>query len=272
MLGTDLMTVLNPGNDVTGLDLPGIDITRLDQCLSIVKKLSPDVIVNAAAFTRVDDCETREEEAFLVNAHGAGNIAEAAESTNSLLVHYSTDYVFDGCKENAYLEDDIPNPQSIYGKSKLLGEDLVRRNCSNHLIIRTSWLFGQNGPNFIRTIVGLATKGSPLRVVNDQRGSPTSSKDLAEHTLKMIEAGCRSTYHVTNFGSCTWFDLASKAVEWAGLMGISVTPVSTSEFPRPAPRPANSILANARLKKDGLPPMRSWQAAAREYIERYLKK
>lgn len=271
MLGTDLMTVLNPGNDVTGLDRPEIDITGLEQCLAKVKDLGPDVIINAAAFTRVDDCETRQEEAFLVNGYGAGNIAQAAASANSLLVHYSTDYVFDGRKDQAYLEEDIPNPQSIYGKSKLLGENLVRRNCSNHLIIRTSWLFGQNGPNFIQTIIGLARKGSPLRVVNDQKGSPTFSRDLAEHTLKMIEAGCRSTYHVTNSGSCTWYDLASKAVEWMGLTGISVTPVSTSEFPRPAPRPANSILANARLKKDGLPLMRSWQAAAREYIERHLK-
>jgi dTDP-4-dehydrorhamnose reductase len=271
MLGTDLLAVLNPGNDVTGFDLPEFDITRLDQCLARVKDLRPDVIINAAAFTRVDDCETRDKEAFLVNGQGAGNIAEAAASTNSLLVHYSTDYVFDGRKEDAYLEDDVPNPQSIYGKSKLLGEDLVRRNCSNHLIIRTSWLFGRNGSNFIRTIVGLARKGIPLRVVNDQKGSPTFSRDLAEHTLKMIEAGCSSTCHVTNCGSCTWYDLACGTLEWAGLTGIPVTPVSTSEFPRPAPRPANSILANARLKGYGLPSMRPWQAAAREYVERHLK-
>jgi dTDP-4-dehydrorhamnose reductase len=231
-----------------------------------MQALRPDVVINAAAFTRVDDCETHKEEAFLINGQGAGNLAMAAASVNALLVHYSTDYIFDGLKKDAYLEADTPNPQSIYGKSKLLGEELIRQNCPSHLILRTSWLFGKNGPNFIRTIVGMARKGMPLRVVNDQKGSPTYSKDLAAHTLKMIDAGCRATYHLTNGGSCTWFELASKAIEWAAIKGISIVPVSTSEFPRPAQRPANSILDNAHLKRDGLPLMRHWQEAAREYI------
>jgi dTDP-4-dehydrorhamnose reductase len=271
MLGTDLMAAFGPSHDVVGLDQPQMDITRLEQCLAAVEKFEPDVVINAAAFTRVDDCETHAEEAFWVNGRGAGNLARAAASAGSLLVHYSTDYIFDGLKKEAYLEEDAPNPQSIYGKSKLLGETLVRQNCPNHLIVRISWLFGQNGPNFIRTIVGAARKGARLRVVNDQKGSPTYAHDVAEHTLKMIAAGCRRTYHLTNGGSCTWFELASRALEWAGLEGVPITPVSTAEFPRPAPRPANSTLANARLERDGLPLMRSWQIAAREYIERHLK-
>jgi dTDP-4-dehydrorhamnose reductase len=271
MLGTDLMAAFSPVHDVIGLDLPEMDIAVLEQCDARMQELRPDVVINAAAFTRVDDCETQEKKAFLVNGHGAGNLSKAAASTGSLFVHYSTDYIFDGLKSEAYLEEDAPNPKSIYGKSKLLGEDLIRRNCPNHLIIRTSWLFGRNGPNFIRTIVDLARKGAPLRVVDDQRGSPTYSRDLAAYTLKMIAAGCRSTYHVTNSGSCTWFELASRAVQWAGIEGVSIAPVPTSEFPRPAPRPANSILANARLKQDGLALMRPWQTAAREYIEHHLK-
>ena len=271
MLGTDLMRVLGSACDAVGLDLPDLDITQLDQCLAKLDEVRPDVLVNAAAFTRVDACETREEEAYLVNGHGAGNLAQAAAAAGSLLVHYSTDYVFDGQKRDPYREEDAPNPQSAYGKSKLLGETLIREHCSNHVILRTSWLFGFNGANFIRTIVDAAKKGAALRVVNDQRGSPTYSRDLAVQTRIMIEAGCRGTYHATNGGSCTWYDLASNALKWAGLGSVPVTPVTTSEFPRPAPRPANSVLENAHLKREGLPLMRPWKLAVKEYVEQHLK-
>ena len=267
MLGTELMEAFRPGFDVVGVDRPEIDIGIPEQCLSKANHIRPDVIINAAAFTQVDGCETHQEEAFRVNGQGAGNLARAASETGSYFVHYSTDYVFDGLKEDAYLEEDAPNPRSVYGKSKLLGEELIHRHCPNHLILRTSWLFGQNGPNFIRTILDAAQNGTPLRVVNDQRGSPTYSKDLASHTVRLVEKRCRSTYHVTNGGSCTWFELASRALEWAGIRDVPMTPVSTSEFLRPAPRPANSVLANARLEREGFPPMRSWEEAAREYVE-----
>jgi dTDP-4-dehydrorhamnose reductase len=270
MLGSDLMSVLSPLYDVIGIDLPDLDITQPEQCLAKVRALRPNIIINSAAFTRVDDCETSQEQAFLVNGHGAGNLAQAAAASGSFLIHYSTDYIFDGQKTEAYVEEDEPNPQSVYGKSKLLGETLVHERCSKHMILRTSWLFGNNGPNFIRTILDIARKGTPLRVVNDQRGSPTYSLDLAVHTRLMIEAGCRETYHVTNSGSCTWFDLASSVLEWAGVQGVSVTPVTTADFPRPAPRPANSVLANDRLQRAGVPPMRSWKIAAREYVENCL--
>jgi dTDP-4-dehydrorhamnose reductase len=271
MLGTDLMETHHPGHKVIGLDLPDIDITSLERCFAVVEQFRPKLIINAAAFTRVDDCEAQPHKAFLVNGDGAGNLARAAASSGSVFVHYSTDYVFDGLKKEAYLEMDSPNPLSVYGKSKLAGEDMVRRYCPNHLILRTSWLFGRNGANFIRTIVNAAKQGAHLRVVNDQEGSPTYSKDLASFTRKMIESGCRGTYHVTNSGSCTWFDLASRALEWAGLQDVPMVPVSTSEFQRPAPRPPNSHLANARLKREGFPGMRLWEEAAREYVEENLK-
>jgi len=266
MLGADLMEVFRPGHEILGLDRPEIDITDLEQCLSIAEGFRPEVILNAAAFTRVDECETRQREAFLVNGEGAGNLCRAAAAVGSRMVHYSTDYVFDGIKREAYLEEDLPNPQSVYGKSKLLGEDLVRRHCPDHLILRTSWLFGRHGANFIRTIVSAAQKGAPLRVVDDQRGSPTYSKDLASQTLRMVDARCRRTYHVTNSGSCTWFELASQALEFAAIHTVALAPVSTLEFPRPAPRPANSILANARLQREGFRLMRPWQDAVREYV------
>jgi dTDP-4-dehydrorhamnose reductase len=265
MLGTDLVQVFRSSHDVVGVDLKELDITNPEQCLAVTKVHRPEVIINAAAFTRVDACETHSKEAFLVNGDGAGNLSKAAAEFGASIVHYSTDYVFDGRKKEAYLEEDEPNPQSVYGKSKLAGEDLVRRHCPNHLILRTSWLFGP-GVNFIRTILSAAQKGTPLRVVNDQKGSPTCSKDLASYTLNMIGSGCRSTYHLTNSGSCTWFELAARALEWAGMRNIPITPVTTSEFKRPAPRPANSVLANARLEREGFPLMRPWQAAAREYI------
>lgn len=272
MLGSDLMAEFAPQSEVLGLDLPEIDITRIEQCFSWVKKCRPEVILNAAALTQVDYCEANQKEAFLVNSEGAGNLARAASSIGATLVHYSTDYVFDGLKKDAYVEEDDPNPRSIYGKSKLAGEDLVRSGCPNHLIIRTSWMFGANGPNFIRTITDLARRGEPLHVVNDQRGSPSYSKDVASHTRKMIERGCKDTYHLTNSGSCTWYELSRKALDSVGIKNVSLIPVSTSEFPRPAPRPANSILANARLVKDGIPLMRPWQAAVEEYVEQELKK
>jgi len=272
MLGSDLMARFGSCHQVRGVDQQEMDITRPEQCLEQIQDFRPDAVINAAALTKVDYCESNEREAFLVNGEGAGNLAKAAAECGALLVHYSTDYVFDGQKMEAYLEEDAPNPQSIYGKSKLLGEELVRRQCSDYLILRTSWLFGRNGRNFIRTIVDLARKGTPLRVVNDQRGSPSYSEDVASHTLRMVEAGCRSTYHLTNSGFCTWYDLAVKALEFMGMEGVPVTPVSTREFPRPAPRPANSVLANCRLERDGLPPLRPWQGAVREYIERHLMK
>lgn len=271
MLGTELMQTFRAGHDVVGLDKPDIDITRAEACLAQTMAFRPEVILNAAAFTRVDDCETgHDKEAFLVNGEGAGNLARAAAEAGALFVHYSTDYIFDGEKTEPYLEEDAPNPKSIYGKSKLLGETLTRQNCAGHLILRIAWLFGAHGNNFIRTIVGAARKGGPLRVVNDQRGSPTYAADVAAYTLKMITSGCRNTYHLTNSGACTWYELAVRAVDWAGLRGVAITPVPSSEYPRPAPRPANSVLANARLEKAGCPPMRPWQDAVREYVRQHL--
>ena len=273
MLGSELMEAFSYSSgryETVGLDLPEIDITRQESCRAAIDGFKPDVAINAAAFTRVDDCETQQSLAISVNGDGAGNLAKAAAAAGAMFVHYGTDYIFDGRKAEGYREDDAPAPAGVYGKSKLLGEEMVRRNSPEHMIIRISWLFGANGANFIRTITGAARKGNPLRVVNDQRGCPTYAKDVAEQTVKMIEAGCRGTYHVTNGGDCTWYDLAVKAVEWAKIPGISITPVTSSEYPRPAPRPSYSILLDTRLEREGLPRLRHWQDAAREYVEIHL--
>jgi dTDP-4-dehydrorhamnose reductase len=270
MLGTDLMEKMRPGHEVQGLGRGELDIRDADQCMRRVEGFRPDIVINAAAMTNVDGCELNVEEAFLVNSRGTENLAAAAAAFNSRLVYYSTDYVFDGKKAEPYRESDTPNPQSVYGRSKFQGEEKARAMVPDHLILRTSWLFGCNGKNFIRTIVSAAREGEPLRVVNDQKGSPSFTRDLAAHTRAMLERGCRGTYHVTNRGSCSWYELAKTAVQWAGVKDASIVPVTTPEFPRPARRPANSVLANERLDQEGFPPLRPWQDAVQDYIRTCL--
>ena len=270
MLGTDLMRAFSGRGELTGLDIDELDITDEAQCRVRIAQLSPGVIINAAAMTRVDDCESREDEAFRVNALGAGNLAGAASEVGARLVHYSTDYIFDGSKQGPYLEEDPTSPLGVYGRSKLQGEELVRARCPEHLIIRTAWLFGRHGPNFIRTILTAAQSGRQLRVVNDQLGSPTCTVDLADHSVRLVEAGCRGTYHVTNSGSCTWYGLARFALDCAGMGGVSVEPVTTAEYPRPARRPANSVLANAHLLMEGFPALRHWTEAVRDYVRQTI--
>ncbi len=267
MLGTELMTVFAAAGPVTGVDIAELDITDAGQCHECVSRLRPDVIINAAALTAVDYCESHEEEANRINGEGPGNLAQAASETGALFVHYSTDYVFDGLKTAPYSEGDPPCPRSAYGRSKLLGENKVQACGSGHLILRTAWLFGCHGKNFIRTILRAARSGQPLRVVDDQRGSPTSARDLAVHTRRLVESGCRGIFHVANSGECTWFELARHSIEWAGIVGVSLSPCSTADYPLPAPRPANSVLAAARLENSGIGAMRPWQEAVRDYIQ-----
>jgi dTDP-4-dehydrorhamnose reductase len=258
-------------HDVTPLPRSELDITVEEQCRRRIEENEPEVVINAAAMTHVDGCESEEERAFAVNGAGPGNLAAALVGRGALLVHYSSDYVFDGTKREPYSEEDRPNPRSVYGRSKLEGERRIRETGPNHLILRTSWVFGRNGRNFIRTIVGAAGQGRPLRVVSDQEGSPTYTRDLAHITRIMVGAGCRGTYHVTNSGSCSWHELASRAVEWAGVSGIDVVPINTSDYPLPAPRPAYSVLGNFRLQREGFTPLRSWQEAAEEYVRAFLR-
>jgi dTDP-4-dehydrorhamnose reductase len=267
MLGTDLMEAFAANHQVVGVDREEMDITDASQCARSLRELRPDVVINAAALTNVDYCEDHEQEAFLINGEGAGNLALAAASIGSEFVHYSTDYVFDGLKQEPYSERDRPNPRSIYGMSKLRGEELVQSSHPDALILRTSWLFGFHGKNFIRTILGAAREGAQLRVVDDQKGSPTYSRDLAARTVRMARSKCRGLYHLTNQGSCTWYELAVQAVKGADLTGVELIPVATADYQRPAPRPANSVLDNARLRLEGMPMMRPWQVAVEEYIQ-----
>ena len=270
MLATDVRREFAPHHEVVAFPRAELDVTDREACRARIADVRPDVVINAAGMTNVDACESSREEAFRVNGEGPGNVAAAAAEAGALVAHYSTDYVFDGGKSGPYVEEDPPNPQGVYARSKLLGEVRVRESACEHLILRISWVFGSNGRNFIRSILNAAREQPVLRVVDDQRGSPSYTVDLAAATRRLVEAGCRGTYHVTNSGSCTWYELAARAVEWARLAGVRVVALSTREFPRPAPRPANSVLDNARLRREGFPLLRPWQEAAREYVECHL--
>ena len=263
------------GHEVSGIDFPEIDITRIESIRPVLKPGQFDAVINSAAFTAVDACEKEVERAFSVNAAGAGNLALAARESGSVFVHYSTDYVFDGTGTRPYVESDATNPASVYGKSKLEGERLVQAGNERSFIFRIAWLYGLHGGNFVKTIRGAAEKnaqtGTPLRVVNDQYGSPTWTVDVCRQTLRMLDTSSYGLYHATSEGVCTWFDFTVEILNAAGI-SAEVVPCSTAEFPRPAPRPLYSVLENAGLKRLGLNLMPDWEKAFSAYTEQERQK
>lgn len=267
MLGTEVQSLSKSlGIETTAMDIDDLDITSIDHVLDFTKKLKPQLIINCAAYTNVDGCETDEDNAFRVNAIGPRNLAMACEEIGASLVHISTDYVFDGTQENPYDEYDMPNPQSAYGRTKYAGERLVAHCCSRSYIIRTAWLYGAKGKNFVSTMLQLAKSGKPLKVVDDQIGSPTYAKDLAEAIMTLVEKPRYGIYHFTNAGFCSWYDFAKEIFDQAGLE-VDLSPCSTEEFPRPAKRPAFSKLKNNVGPAQGMPPLRPWQEGLRAYLE-----
>lgn len=242
-----------------------LDITQPRDVLEACWKLQPEVIINAAAYTAVDKAEAEPERAFLVNAQAVASLAQAATDVGALLVQISTDYVFDGRASRPYREEDEPNPLSVYGKSKLKGEQAAS-SAREHLIIRTSWLFG-DGWNFVEAIrKQLANGAKVLRVVADQRGRPTFAPDLARVIAQLVEKGERGLFHAANVGTTTWADFAKEIVAQLGL-AVPVVPISTEEANRPAPRPSYSVLDTSRLEAvvGALP---SWQDALNRYLHR----
>ncbi len=266
MLGTDLMKALNKRHMAVGLDIEELNITDLTQTLKTVKELAADVVINCAAYTNVDGCETNEEQAYKVNAIGPRNLAVACNELGAALVHISTDYVFPGTSSRPYREDDPIGPKSVYGWSKLAGENNVRALCSRHYIVRTSWLFGQHGPNFVKTMLRLAAERTELTVVNDQTGSPTYTGDLAAALIDLIAQPAYGTYHLTNSGTCTWYEFTKEILQDAGITGVDVKPISTEELNRPAPRPAFSVLDNFNWVLQGFKPLRHYREALGDYL------
>lgn len=245
-------------------DVHSLDIgngTAVRDCFRATK---PDAVVHCAAYTNVDGAESDEDNAFRVNAIGAQNIAAGCLETGARLAYISTDYVFDGENEAAYREFDVTNPQTVYGRTKWQGEELVRQILGRHYILRTAWLYGE-GNNFVRTMLKLAEEQPSLRVVCDQIGTPTSTVDLAAAVFRLLASDSYGTYHATCQGQCSWYDFACEIFRQTG-RNISVMPVKTAEFPRPAKRPAHSVLDNHMLRMTVGDPMREWKKALKEYL------
>ena len=265
LLGRNIAPLFRQKFDLTICDIDTWDIADRVSGEKHIEKYNPDVLINLAAITDVDGCEDKKELAEKVNAYGAGIVADLCNEHNVRFVHISTDYVFDGKKTVPYKENDPTNPMSVYGATKLMGERAVLEKNPSSLIIRAQWLYGEGGENFITKVVKMAKQCGTLRVVNDQRGSPTYTKDLAEPLSALIEKGKSGIYHLANSGSCTWFDFASEIFTLLK-MDVSITPISSVELERKATRPLYSVFDMWKFQKDTGLKMRPWREALREHL------
>ena len=321
-LGSALCSVLADAFQVIPATRAEFDITDFAATQAFIREAAPNVVIHPAAYTDVDGCEGDREKAFLVNAIGARNVAIAAREIAAKLVFISTDYVFGGKKEGLYLEYDLPNPSSVYGWSKLMGERMVMQQNPRSFILRISWLYGFHGNNFVKTMLSLASTKEELQVVNDQRGTPTFAGDVARQIQTLIQTDSYGLYHCTSQGGCTWYEFALEIFKNAGykvepatsgvvhlipippdltpnpqnprpktqdlgsntqflipnpeslipasspLKPLTLTPVTTEQFPRPAPRPQNAVLENFMLKIQGLDIMPPWQDSLEKFMQR----
>ena len=271
-LGTDLCRVLR-NVEVIPCTQNDIEITDIKSVKSVLTRHRPAVVINTAAYVRVDDCETERDRAFAVNALGARNLAVSAQNIGSKLVQVSTDYVFGGGRQpesGNYTEFDTPSPINIYGKSKLSGEDLVKSLCLKHFIVRTCGLFGVagssgKGGNFVETILKLASKNDEIKVVSDQVSSPSYTLDVADRIAKLITTEYYGIFHIVNSGACSWFEFAEEIVSLAGLQ-TRVLPISSDQYPQKARRPQFSALDSYQLRLLGMGEIRSWQEALKDYM------
>jgi dTDP-4-dehydrorhamnose reductase len=261
-VGCELRQSLAPLGEVIALDRAACDLARPAEVARILRAATPDVIVNAAAYTAVDRAEQEEELATLINGTAVGEIAQAARQLGALLIHYSTDYVFDGRKDAPYAEDDVPSPISAYGRSKLAGERAIAQCGGRYLIVRTSWIYAARGHNFLKTVLRLARERDELRIVDDQIGAPTWARDLAAATAVMTRQARQEIarddfesglFHVTGSGATSWFIFAQAAVKQAEQSGLlarksKIVPIASSEYPVAATRPKNSRLSGARAR------------------------
>jgi dTDP-4-dehydrorhamnose reductase len=277
-LGSDLIIALH-GHRVLGTARGGtpdssatisLDVSDAQETQSVIAGFAPDVVINTAAFHRVDDIEKDAGRAFEINALAAHRLALTCRDAGCALMHISTDYVFDGAKRSPYLETDPPNPLSAYGASKLAGELLIRAAWHKHCIVRTCGLYGLagasgKGGNFVNTMLRMASEGKTIKVVSDQVCTPTYTSDLAERIAALIETGTYGTYHITSAGQCTWHDFATEIFRLAGV-SADLQPISSAEFGAPARRPPYSVLDHAGLRGLGIDRMRPWQEALAEYV------
>lgn len=282
-LGNELLDIIKSGkaeigevseaikkSEVIALDVDELDITNLEQVKSKINDLKPDVIINCAAATNVDGCESNEDFAFKVNSIGPRNLAIASDEVGAKLVQVSTDYVFSGVGNKPLTEYDLTAPYSVYGKTKLLGENYVRELSSKYFIVRTAWLYGYVGHNFVYTMRRLGKDKEFITVVNDQRGNPTHANDLAYHILKLIQTEEYGVYHCTGKGECTWYDFAKMIIELSGEK-CEVKSCTSEEYKTPAKRPEYSSLDNMMLRCTIGDEMRDWKDAIKSFISKLDK-
>ena len=254
------------GADVVLADVDTLDITDKAATEKFIADCAPDVVINCAAYTNVDGCESNQDTASMVNGIGSRNLAIACENVGAKLVHVSTDYVFRGDEPTPRREYDMPWPISAYGKTKFAGEEFVRQYCKKSFIVRTAWLYGYTGKNFVKTMVWLAKEKGGAKVVNDQHGNPTNAADLSHHLLKIAASEEYGTYHCTGNGECTWFEFAAEIARLAGYEGV-MSPCTSEEFPTPTKRPAYSSLDNMMLRVTVGDEMRHWKDALKAYFD-----
>ncbi len=263
MLATDLINIASQaGYETIGLDVDELDITNQSQVQTKITEIKPDVIINCAAYTAVDQAEAEQEKCRAINVDGVKNLTDICLKRDIILVQISTDYVFNGQQES-YNEDDPKDPINYYGQTKAEAEDYIRKNLIKYYLVRTSWLYGKNGKNFVETISKLCAEKPEIKVVNDQIGRPTFTGDLSRGILNLLENKKEfGIYHLTNDGSCSWFEFAQEIARLQNL-SCNILPCTTAEFPRPAKRPRYSVLNNNKTEK-----LREWKEALREYLDR----
>ena len=272
MLGRDLMGILHsslPNDEVKGWDIEEIDIRKKEETVTKVEKLRPEIVIHIAAYTDVDGCELNEEKAFEVNAEGTKHVALAASRCRAKVVYLSTDYVFDGNKRDPYLESDLPHPLNVYGLSKLKGEQYVQECVKDFLIIRTQWLYGRYGKNFVASILRQASEKRVLSIVNDQIGSPTCTADLAQAISVLIQFNGQGIFHVANSDLCSWYTFGQAILKLSGMDKVRVIPISSQELGHPAVRPSYSVLNCQKLKKETGLTLRPWFEALKDYLVTY---
>ena len=265
MLGSDLMETINHTRQVLGVDIEECDITDQKETRNTLLRMKPSWVINAAAYTQVDQCETNSEQAFKVNAEAVSNLALACKEINTKLLHVSTDYVFDGKTKNPYREEDPVNPLSVYGDSKCRGEATVQDLLDDFIIVRTGGLYGKRGVNFVNTIVKMAQERDELRVVNDQWMSPTCTVDLSKAIGTLVQLSSQGIFHIVNSGFCTWYEFACKIVAITD-SPCRVVPISSDELDRPAPRPAFAVLDCSKYTEVTGMELKPWEEALTEYL------
>jgi dTDP-4-dehydrorhamnose reductase len=268
MLGRDVMEELRSLSlyEVTGWDIDDIDIRVETDTVEKISRLAPEIVINLAAYTNVDECESQSEKAFAINGEGMRHVALGAVKCGARVVYTSTDYVFDGQKGRPYVEDDLPHPLNVYGRSKLQGERYVQELTEDGVIVRTQWLFGRHGNNFVASVLRQARERKGLSVVDDQTGSPTYTVDLAKAISSLIQHNTEGIFHAANGNTCTWFEFGQSILEFSGITGVSIRPISSKELNRPAIRPPYSGLSCQKLKQVTGMTLRPWSEALREYL------